>query len=195
MRVVRLLTPSCAAPPPPLCHPNRPCPAPRWVDEVLQDAPWVITAEFLEAHDIDYVAHDDLPYADNSGQTDDVYGPVRLQHWRVGGACGVAGSLSVAEARRHCSAQHATPHPPTAPTQSSQVKRLGKFMATQRTEGVSTSDLILRILKDYNEYVLRNLSRGYSRKDLGISLVKVRGSCWSVCWARLWLWGESTRGC
>lgn len=56
---------------------------------------------------------------------------------------------------------------------SSQVKRLGKFMATKRTEGISTSDLILRILKDYNEYVLRNLSRGYSRKDLGISLVKV----------------------
>lgn len=48
----------------------------RWVDEVLQDAPWVITEEFLTKHNIDFVAHDDLPYADNSGQTDDVYGPV-----------------------------------------------------------------------------------------------------------------------
>eukprot|EP00878_Enallax_costatus_P010790 GHUV01011267.1.p2 GENE.GHUV01011267.1~~GHUV01011267.1.p2 ORF type:complete len:126 (+),score=22.41 GHUV01011267.1:756-1133(+) len=48
----------------------------RWVDEVVKDAPWVITKEFLDQHNIDYVAHDDLPYADNSGQADDIYGPV-----------------------------------------------------------------------------------------------------------------------
>lgn len=99
----------------------------RWVDEVVEDAPWVITMEFLDKHKIDFVAHDDLPYADASGQTDDVYGP---------------------------------------------VKRAGRFKATQRTEGISTSDLILRVLRDYNDYVLRNLQRGYTRKQLGISLVK-----------------------
>lgn len=94
---------------------------------MVRDAPWFITEEFLDAHDIDYVAHDALPYADATGQTDDVYGA---------------------------------------------VKRMGRFKETQRTEGVSTSDLILRIIKDYNDYVLRNLSRGYSREDLGLSLLK-----------------------
>lgn len=101
----------------------------KWVDEVVKDAPWIITEEFLDAHDIDYVAHDALPYADATGQNDDVYGP---------------------------------------------VKRMGRFQETQRTDGVSTSDVILRIIKDYNDYVLRNLSRGYSREELGVSLLKER---------------------
>jgi hypothetical protein len=50
---------------------------------------------------------------------------------------------------------------------------MGKFRATQRTEGVSTSDIILRIISNYNDYVLRQLSRGYTRKDLGLSFVRV----------------------
>ncbi|CAN6486512.1 unnamed protein product [Victoria cruziana] len=99
----------------------------RWVDEVIPDAPWVITQEFLDKHKIDYVAHDALPYADASGAGKDVY---------------------------------------------EFVKAAGKFKETKRTEGISTSDLIMRILKDYNQYVMRNLARGYSRKDLGVSYVK-----------------------
>ena len=35
----------------------------RWVDEVIPDAPWVITPEFIDKYQIDYVAHDALPYA------------------------------------------------------------------------------------------------------------------------------------
>ncbi|KAK9828668.1 hypothetical protein WJX72_001433 [[Myrmecia] bisecta] len=99
----------------------------KWVDEVIKDAPWVITADFIAKHKIDYVTHDALPYSDASGQANDVY---------------------------------------------DFVKKMGKFKETQRTEGVSTSDVILRIIKDYNDYVLRNLSRGYSRKDLGVSFVR-----------------------
>ena len=100
----------------------------KWVDEVLDPrrttVPWVITRSFLDKHNIDYVAHDALPYADASGQTDDVYAPLR---------------------------------------------KIGRFYETQRTDGVSTSDLILRILRDYNDYVKRNLQRGYTRKELNLS--------------------------
>ncbi|KAF8316335.1 Nucleotidylyl transferase [Clavulina sp. PMI_390] len=45
----------------------------RWVDEVVPEAPWVIDEEFVERHGIDYVAHDEEPYADASG-SGDIYG-------------------------------------------------------------------------------------------------------------------------
>ncbi|KAL6206259.1 hypothetical protein ACLB2K_023507 [Fragaria x ananassa] len=99
----------------------------KWVDEVIPDAPWVLTQEFLDKHQIDYVAHDSLPYADTSGAGKDVY---------------------------------------------EFVKSVGKFKETKRTAGISTSDIIMRIVKDYNQYVMRNLDRGYSRKDLGVSYVR-----------------------
>ncbi|XP_050280027.1 choline-phosphate cytidylyltransferase 2-like isoform X1 [Quercus robur] len=99
----------------------------KWVDEVIPDAPWVISQEFLDKHNIDFVAHDSLPYADASGAGNDVY---------------------------------------------EFVKSAGRFKETKRTDGISTSDIIMRIVKDYNQYVMRNLDRGYSRKDLGVSYVK-----------------------
>lgn len=49
------------------------------------------------------------------------------------------------------------------------IKKMGMFMATQRTDGISTSDLILRIIKDYDMYVERSLDRGYGRKDIGLT--------------------------
>jgi hypothetical protein len=77
---------------------------------------------------------------------------------------------------------------------SFQVKKVGRFKETRRTDGISTSDIIMRIVKDYNQYVLRNLDRGYSRKELGVSYVKacsyiVSGIDWMILHRNLFLCG------
>lgn len=97
----------------------------RWVDEVVPNAPWVVTPDFLLSHKIDYVAHDDLPYA--ASGSDDIYRP---------------------------------------------IKEMGMFLTTQRTDGISTSDIITKIIKDYDKYLIRNFARGATRKELNVSWLK-----------------------
>lgn len=97
----------------------------RWVDEVIPNCPWIVTKEFLEKHNIDYVAHDDEPYGAAEG--DDIYAP---------------------------------------------IKREGKFLVTERTEGVSTTGIITKIVKDYEKYIARQLKRGTSRQELNVSWMK-----------------------
>jgi choline-phosphate cytidylyltransferase len=52
------------------------------------------------------------------------------------------------------------------------IKRAGKFLVTQRTEGVSTTGIITKIVRDYDGYIARQLSRGASRQELNVSWLK-----------------------
>ncbi|KAF9649691.1 hypothetical protein BDM02DRAFT_1762149 [Thelephora ganbajun] len=81
------------------CESVRHC---KWADEVIPEAPWIITPGFLEKYKIDYVAHDEGPYA--AAGHNDVYGP---------------------------------------------VKRQGRFLPTRRTPGISTTDLVSRMVSQY----------------------------------------------
>lgn len=56
------------------CESVRHC---KWADEVIPEAPWVITPEFLEKYKIDYVAHDEDPYA--AAGHDDVYSLIKRE--------------------------------------------------------------------------------------------------------------------
>lgn len=44
-----------------------------------------------------------------------------------------------------------------------------RFLSTHRTEGISTTDIMNRVIKHYDLYLLRNIRRGATAEDLNIS--------------------------
>ncbi|KAJ6089402.1 hypothetical protein N7467_004618 [Penicillium canescens] len=52
------------------------------------------------------------------------------------------------------------------------IKEQGKFLVTQRTEGVSTTGIITRVVRDYDQYISRQFKRGASRQELNVSWLK-----------------------
>ena len=61
-------------------------------------------------------------------------------------------------------------------------KKAKRFLATKRTEGISTTDIINRILVDYERYVERNVKKGMKPKELNISNGKYLEKRISILW-------------
>ena len=61
-------------------------------------------------------------------------------------------------------------------------KKAKRFLATKRTEGISTTDIINRILVDYERYVERNVKKGMKSKELNISNEKFFGKRICILW-------------
>lgn len=97
----------------------------KYTDEVVEDAPWVPTVEFLDKINAHYIAHDPAPYP--YGDIPDVY---------------------------------------------SEIKKQGRFLPTNRTEGISTTDIMMRIIRHFDEYVERNIRKGARPEDLNIGVEK-----------------------
>ena len=50
-----------------------------------------------------------------------------------------------------------------------EIKKNGRLLPTQRTEGISTTDLIMRVIKDYSYYVKRNIKKGCTAEEMNIT--------------------------
>ena len=100
------------------CESARHC---RWVDQVVDDAPWVIDDAFIEKYQIDYVAHDEEPY--KGTDVDDVYGLLKSRGM-YNKVCPIGSDCEI----------------DVVP---------GKFIPTRRTPGVSTSELLERMVVGY----------------------------------------------
>ena len=47
----------------------------KWVDEIIEDAPWYPDVAFLDKHNIDFICHDALPYGADG--VDDIYAEIK----------------------------------------------------------------------------------------------------------------------
>ena len=100
----------------------------KYVDEILTNAPWEFSIEFLDSINCKYVAREPTPYP--CGDVKDIYAP---------------------------------------------FKECGRFLSTKRIDYISTTNIIGRVLRNYDLFLERNIRRGEKWEELNISLYKYFG--------------------
>ncbi|KAG0434721.1 Choline-phosphate cytidylyltransferase B [Dictyocoela muelleri] len=54
-----------------------------------------------------------------------------------------------------------------------EVVKVNKFIPTKRTMGISTTKIITRIIKNFDNYVMRNCDRGVSESELNLNIFNI----------------------
>ena len=121
----------------------------KWVDEVIENAPWILNKQFLKKNNIHFVAHDAVPYVN----------PTLSQEAQQNNNDDNVKFNLYALDPNDC---YYLP------------KTLKMFLPTERTDGISTSDLINRIVKDYDIFIRRNFKRGYNEHELNVSFFRAK---------------------
>ncbi|UVC54733.1 CTP:phosphorylcholine cytidylyltransferase [Theileria orientalis] len=119
----------------------------KWVDEIIAPCPWVITRSFFEKNNLDFVAHDDIPYTAVQTVSDKGAYP---------------GGLSNINGRKKMESEDIYKW----------LKDEGKFKATHRTEGISTTECVVKILQNYEDFIDKFLKNGMKPSELNIDLTK-----------------------
>lgn len=120
-----------------------------YINEIVENAPWIIDEIFIKKHNIDFVVHDELPYEmkmkkKNEENKEEYINKLENTSTESG--------IVYSENDVY-----------------SYVKKNKKFIPSMRTKGISTSGIITRIIKNYDDFLRRNLERGISARDLNVS--------------------------
>merc|ERR1712131_62124 len=100
----------------------------RYVDEIIKDAPWVLTHEFLNKHHIDFVAHDEAPYTTGNSTDGDIY------KW-------------IKDLDRFCATQR-TEGVSTSDLITRIIKNYDMYIRRQLSRGIEAKDLNINVFKE-----------------------------------------------
>ncbi|KAJ8909525.1 hypothetical protein NQ315_016135 [Exocentrus adspersus] len=103
----------------------------KYVDEIIENAPWVVTPDYLEKYQIDFVAHDNAPYP--GVNSEDIYEPLK----RMNKFIPTKRTLGIS----------------TTGIITKLVKDYDRYVRRNLERGISAKDLNISILKKWDYHI------------------------------------------